>query len=145
MVLSQEHLGGDWAMWYGYLADLVVAAHVLYVAYIVLGQAAILLGAALGWRWIRNPWFRWTHLLAIVLVALEAICGIDCPLTVWEGDLRRLAGQEASSSTFVGRILDEVIFYHAPAWVLNGIHIGFALLVLATLVLLPPRRRLTSR
>jgi hypothetical protein len=140
MVLSQLHLFEGWRMGYGFLADLVVAAHVAYVAYIVLGQLAILVGAVLGWQWIRNPWFRWTHLLAIVLVALEAIGGIDCPLTVWEEDLRRLAGQQVSDVTFIGRCLDAVLFYEAPAWVLSTIHVGFALLVLGTLILIPPRR-----
>jgi heme A synthase len=95
----------------------------------------------LRWQWIRNPWFRWTHLLAIVLVALEALWGIDCPLTVWEGELRRLAGQEVANDTFVGRCLDALIFYEAPSWFLNTLHVGFALLVLGTLVLIPPRRR----
>jgi hypothetical protein len=143
-MLSQRHLVEDGAMWYGFLADLVVAAHVAYVAYIVVGLVAILVGAALGWHWIRNPWFRWTHLLAIGLVALEAIWGINCPLTVWEGNLRVLAGQEASEGTFVGRLLDAVIFYQAPVWILNTVHVGFALLVLATLILVPPRRQSAS-
>jgi hypothetical protein len=131
-------------MGYGFLADLVVVAHVAYVSYIVVGQLAILVGAVLRWQWIRNPWFRWTHLLAIGLVALEAIWGIDCPLTIWEANLRRLAGQEVSDGTFVGRCMDAVIFYDAPVWVLNTIHIGFALLVLGTLIVIPPRRRAAS-
>ena len=32
--------------------------HVVYVAFVVLGMAAILAGIALGWQWVRNFWFR---------------------------------------------------------------------------------------
>jgi hypothetical protein len=83
--------------------------------------------------------------LAISIVALEAAWGIACPLTVWENDLRRLAGQEMSEGTFVGRMLDYLIFYDAPVWALNLLHIGFALLVLGTFVLAPPRWFLRRR
>ena len=128
-------------MWYGYLADLIVAAHVAYVSYIVGGLLLILIGAARNWSWVRNPWFRLTHLLAIGIVALEAAWEIECPLTVWERDLRVLARQEVSSESFVGRCLHNLIFYECPPWALNALHIGFALLVLLTLILLPPRWR----
>src|SRR5262249_24488800 len=79
------------------------------------------------------------HLVAIVIVGLEAILSIDCPLTVWEAALRRLAGHEAADGTFVGRWLDYFIFYDVDPRILNGVHIGFALLVLATLFVIPPR------
>jgi hypothetical protein len=126
-------------MWYGFLADCIVAFHVGYVAFIVVGLLAILIGCLLGWSWIRNPWFRLAHLAAIVVVGLEAVFGIDCPLTVWESDLRGLAGQDAAAGTFVGRILHGLIFYDVPPWILNALHVAFALLVLATLFLIPPR------
>ncbi len=71
-------------MWYGIAADLVVAVHVAYVAYVVLGQLAILVAAPFKRQWARNPWFRFTHLGAIAVVAYEAIRGLRCPLTVWE-------------------------------------------------------------
>jgi len=131
-------------MGYGILADLIVALHVVYVSFIVVGQLAILIGLVLRWRWVRNPWFRLSHLLAIVLVPLEAVFGIDCPLTVWEANLRQLAGQEFSGESFMGRLLHWVIFYQAAPWTLNTLHIGFAVLVLVTLLLAPPRWRHSS-
>ncbi len=51
-------------MWYGIAADLVVAVHVAYVAYVVLGQLAITVAAPMKWQWARNPWFRFSHLTA---------------------------------------------------------------------------------
>src|SRR5262249_2616892 len=88
-----------------FLADVLVAIHVAYVSFVVLGMAAILLGTLLKWKWVRNPWFRVSHFVAIVIVALEAIFGIACPLTVWEDQLRRSAGQTVAGGTFVGRLL----------------------------------------
>jgi hypothetical protein len=134
-------LPADAKTWYGLLADGIVAIHVAYVGYILVGQLAILTGRWLQWGWIRNPWFRLTHMLAIVIVALEALWGIECPLTGWEADLRRLAEQEVSEATFIGRIFHNILFYDVPAWILNACYIGFALLVLGTLVLIPPRFR----
>jgi len=127
-------------MGYDLLADLIVAVHFAYVAFVLVGQIAIVIGFGLKSSWIRNFWFRLAHLLAILIVGLEALFQIDCSLTVWEGRLRQLAGQEAAQGSFVGRCLDYVIFYNVETRVLNLIHIGFALLVLATLLLIPPRR-----
>jgi hypothetical protein len=124
---------------YDFLADLVVAFHFAYVAFILLGQLAILVGFGLGWRWVRNFWFRIVHLIAMGIVGIEAILAIDCPLTVWEARLRELAGHPAEEGSFVGRLLHYVIFYDVDSSVLEWIHIAVALLVIATIVLIPPR------
>jgi uncharacterized protein DUF2784 len=126
-------------MFYSILADLVVGLHVAYVSFVVIGQLLILLGIALRWNWIRNPWFRIAHLLAMVIVAFEAVLAIDCPLTVWEGALRRLAGQDIGQGSFLGRLLHNLIFYDFETWVFTVAYIAFAVLVIATFVLAPPR------
>jgi hypothetical protein len=128
-------------MVYSFLADVVVAVHIAYVSFVLLGELAILLGIVLKWEWVRNPWFRWLHLAAIGIVAFEAILGITCPLTDLEDLLREWAGQHISGTSFIGRLLDNILFYNAPAAVLTACYIGFAVLVLATLWLAPPRRR----
>ena len=130
-------------MSYGFWADVIVAFHTAYVSYVVLGQAAILVGALFKWKWIRNPWFRWTHVLCMTIVGVEAILNITCPLTTWEATLREWAGQAKSGKSFIGRCLDSVIFFeNVDEWVLPACHIGFAVLVLATLWFIPPQRRL---
>jgi hypothetical protein len=127
-------------MFYGYLADLIVAVHVGYVSFVVLGQLAIWIGLLLRWPWVRNPWFRWIHLAMMTVVGLEAAFNITCPLTHWEAELRRLAGQEVQGESFLGRLLHNLIFVDLPAPVITGLHITFALLVIGTFVLAPPRR-----
>jgi hypothetical protein len=127
-------------MFYGYLADLIVAVHVGYVSFVVLGQLAIWAGVLLRWPAVRNPWFRWIHLVMMTIVGLEAAFNITCPLTHWEASLRRLAGQEVQGESFLGRLLHNIIFVDLPAPVITGLHVTFALLVIGTFVLAPPRR-----
>ncbi|HEV3144322.1 MAG TPA: DUF2784 domain-containing protein [Gemmataceae bacterium] len=133
-------------MWYAFLADAVVVAHIAYVGYVVLGQLAIWLGWIFHRQWARNFWFRATHLLAIAIVALEAVMGWTCPLTRWENQLRELAGQTTRSGSFMGRLAHDVLFgMTCPEWAFNCMHVGFAVLVLGTFVLFPPRWPLRSK
>src|SRR3954447_5103230 len=99
-------------MWYGLAADTIVGIHVAYVAYVILGQLAIIVAAPMKWQWARNPWFRFTHLLAIGVVAYEAVFNIRCPLTVWEEQLRAMGGASLGSAgqTFMGRLLHDLLF-----------------------------------
>jgi hypothetical protein len=126
-------------MLYGFLADLIVVVHLAYVAFVVVGQAAILVGVLAGWRFARNFWFRLFHLLAIGIVAMEAASSVMCPLTLWEQDLRKLAGQEVSDASFVGRLVHDVFIFPVPADAFDLCYFAFGSVVLLTLVLLPPR------
>lgn len=65
---------------YAVLADIVLAAHVAYVSFVILGQLAVFAGIVFKWEWIRNPWFRLTHLLMIAIVAFQALIDVYCPL-----------------------------------------------------------------
>lgn len=127
-------------MWYGYLADLVVIAHVAYVGYVVLGQLAIIAAAPFRWQWARNPWFRSTHLAAIGIVAYEAVYDIRCPLTVWEERLRELAGApSAAGETFMGRLFHDLLFWDMPQIFFNTMYVAVFVLVLQGLIMYPPR------
>jgi hypothetical protein len=130
-------------MWYIVLADLVVAAHVGYVSFVVLGQIAILLGWAFNWSWVRNRWFRGAHLLAMSIVAFETIIELRCPLTSLENYLRELGGQQGEDVDFVGKMLQSLIFIELPDthWFFKVLYFGFLALVLLSLLLLPPRWR----
>jgi hypothetical protein len=123
------------------LADFVVVVHLAYVAFVVLGQAAIGAGAVFRWGWVRNLWFRVAHLAAILIVALESLLGIVCPLTRWENQLRALAGEAAGEESFVARGVHAVMFYECPESVFTTIYVLFAAAVALTLWLVPPRWR----
>jgi len=91
---------------------------------------------------VRLRGLRYTHLGAVLLVALEALLGVLCPLTEWEYALRRLSGQRVESEIpFMARLVRKIIFHDLPPWVFTTAYVAFALLVGATLLLYPPRRR----
>lgn len=119
------------------LADVVLIVHFAFVAFVVGGLALTWAGAAAGWSWVRNFWFRVAHLAAIAFVALEALAGIWCPLTVWEAALR---GAHAEKS-FIAKWVHRLLFYDFPEWVFTILHVGFALLVAATWVFVRPRKK----
>ncbi len=121
------------------LADAIALVHIAYIAFVVIGFALILLGAALGWRWVRNFYFRAAHLLAIAIVLAEAIVGIACPLTVLENLLRLRAGEPAYARDFVGYWVDRLIFHNWPPPVFSAIYAIFTIAVLAAFFLAPPR------
>jgi hypothetical protein len=130
-------------MWYGFLADVVVAIHLAYVSYVVFGELLIVLGIALRWEWIRNLWFRLTHVVMILIVAAEAVYGITCPLTTWENRFLEAAGRSANDRSFMGRLMNQAMFFEcgddSPIWL--WIYVGFAALVVLTFVIAPPRWR----
>lgn len=119
------------------IADLLVVVHFAIVLYIVGGLVAVWAGAALGWRWVRNRWFRYLHLAAIAYVAAEALLGIACPLTVWEDVLRG----GARPDSFVGHWVRRLLYYDAPEWVFTSAYVAWTFATLATLRLVPPRRK----
>jgi hypothetical protein len=125
-------------MWYSFLADVVVSFHFAYVAYVLVGQILVVLGLCCGWSWVRNFWFRLSHLVAILVVAFETLIDVKCPLTTLEEWLRG----NASGTSFIGRWLGRIMFYtpdEVSQQTLNTCYLAFALLILITFYLAPPR------
>jgi len=113
-------------------ADLILFVHVLFVGFVVFGLALVWLGKLLRWRWVRNPWFRIVHLLAIGYVVLESWLGVACPLTSWERQLREHAGQAVYSGSFIAHWLHRILFYQFPPWVFVVGYTVFGALVIAS-------------
>lgn len=130
---------------YAFLADVVLIVHVGFVAFVIVALLAVLVGWLLGWGWVRNLWFRISHVVAIGIVVAESWAGVTCPLTTWEDNLRRLAGQNVADGSFIGRWLQSVLFYDFEPWVFTVAYTTFGGLVLLTFLLAPPRLRRTPQ
>ena len=130
---------------YRLLADLTVLVHFAYVMVVVLGLLATLLGGLLGWRWVRNRWFRGIHLAMILIVVLESWAGVKCPLTTWERQLRTRSGQETYQGDFIANWVHDALFVEAEPWMFTLCYSLFGGLVLLSLFLVAPDWRSATR
>lgn len=109
------------------LADAVLVAHAALALFLALGLAAILAGGPVwrlgGWRWVRGQAFRVAHLAGMAVVALEALLGLACPLTLLEDALRAQAGGPASAQGFIARWVGGLLFYDFDERVFAGVYL----------------------
>ncbi len=122
----------DTRLLYLLAADAVLLLHALFVAFVVFGLVLILAGKALGWAWVRNPWFRVAHLLAICVVVVQSWFGVICPLTTLEMALRARAGDTVYTGLFMAHWIETILYYRAPAWVFAVCYTLFAAVVVAS-------------
>lgn len=120
-------------------ADAILAAHVLFVAFVVFGLLLILIGKLRAWHWVRNPWFRLAHLAAIAVVVLQSWFSVICPLTIWEMALRERAGGAVYSGSFIAHWLESILYYRAPEWVFVACYSLFGALVVVSWFWVRPR------
>lgn len=130
----------DSPMYYQLAADAILLLHALIAAFIIIGLVLIYIGRARHWYWIRNPWFRLLHLLAIAIVALQSWFGLICPLTTIEMELRSLAGDSIYSGSFISHWLEKLLYYQLPSWVFIVAYSAFAVIVIASWIWVRPRR-----
>lgn len=124
----------------GLLADLTLVVHALFVAFVVVGLFLIIAGILRGWRWVRQPLFRYVHLLAIGIVVLESWFGVECPLTTLEAAWRLEAGEAGNGMSFIQYWLYRALYYRAPDWVFTLAYTLFGAAVLAAWWIAPPIR-----
>ncbi|MBI1349263.1 DUF2784 family protein [bacterium] len=122
-----------------HLANVVLIAHMAYVAFVVFGLLLIWLGGLCRWSWVRNRWFRGIHLLMITIVVVETWLDITCPLTTWENALRAQAGQDMYDGDWIAIWLRSLLFFDLPTWVFTCGYTLFGLLVVLSLQVIPPR------
>lgn len=119
-------------------ADVVVVVHFAFVAFVALGLLLTLVGGVRQWAWVRSFRFRGTHVAAIGVVVIESLCGITCPLTVWEQQLRVLAGQTSHRGDFIATWVHKLMFFEAEPWVFTTGYSAFGAMVVLSWLLVPP-------
>lgn len=124
---------------YALAADFLLLMHVCVVIFIVLGLALVLVGKIAGWSWVRNPWFRLAHLLAIGIVVIQSWVGEVCPLTTWEMMLRSKAGDATYAGSFIAHWLEVILYYRAPPWIFTLVYTVFGSLVVVGWIWVRPR------
>ena len=105
------------------LGQAILALHLAVIAFNVLGLAAIPLGAAMGWGWVRVRWWRALHLASWAVVAVQALLGRACFLTLWQDQLTG------------------VIYWPLPIWAFAAAYIALFAAVVALWWIVPPNLR----
>ena len=121
------------------LADLILVVHFAFVAFVVLGLVFVWIGHFLRLRSVRNFWFRALHILAMGVVVAEALFGVFCPLTTWESELRRQAGESGVyEESFMQHWIHKVLFFDLDPGTFTVIYSVFFLAMVLSLVFVPP-------
>ena len=125
------------------LADLalgVLAVHVATIVFNVFGLVVVPIGGWLGWRFVRIFWWRAMHLVALAIVALQAVFGRACFLTLWQAALEQDAGAPASRLPLIARWVDSAIYWNLPIWFFAALYVAVLVYARARWRLVPPRR-----
>src|SRR5579863_7555702 len=123
------------------LALAVLAMHLGVIAFNVGGLIVVPFGAWCGWRWVRIFWWRALHLALLFVVALQALFGRACFLTLWQAALEQNAGETASREPLIARWVDSVIFWNLPIWFFAALYVAVLIYALALWRWVPPARR----
>ena len=105
-------------MLYLWLADLVLVAHLAFVAFVVLGGLLVL----------RRPRVAWVHLPAAAWGVCIEFAGWICPLTPLENSLRLRGGAAAYAGDFIGHYVTTVLY---PAELTRGTQIALGAFAVA--------------
>lgn len=120
------------------LATAILLAHLGVVLFNVGGLIAIPVGGWLGWCWVRGFWWRLAHVASLAIVALQALFGRACFLTIWQ---YALSGDSGDAPPLIATWINRLLYWPLPHWVFVT---AYVLLFVGTLLLwrlVPPVRR----
>lgn len=120
------------------LADLTALVHLGFVVFVVWLEVLIVLGAVLGWEWVRDPVLRCIHFGLVGYVGIQDLFGKICPLTIWENQYREQAGQTRSGKSFIGKMVHAFLMCELDERTLRRIRLSFAAVVTATFFIVWP-------
>lgn len=116
------------------LADIILALHLLLAALIAAGLLLVPIGGIRQWHWVRNRRLRQAHAGLMLFVALEAILGLTCPLTILEYALR----QEDAPRHFLAETMQRLLYWDAPPEAFVLLYVVCALWAVLLWRLVPP-------
>ncbi|MBN7117786.1 DUF2784 domain-containing protein [Ectopseudomonas oleovorans] len=87
-------------MFWRMAADALVVIHLGFILFVMLGGLLLL-------RW---PSLIWLHVPAVAWGVIVECLHLGCPLTPWENQLRRMAGQAGYDGGFIEHYLIPLIY-----------------------------------
>jgi len=130
------------ATFYTLSADIVLVVHFAIVAFVIFGLVAVWLGFFLRWHWVRNIYFRATHLVIMAIVTTQALLDVACPLTTWENKLRFASdGGNTYEGSFLEHWIHKVLFPDFSSGAFTVAYCVFFFLVALSFVVVRPGTR----
>ncbi len=117
-----------------FLAETILAVHVLVILFNVAGLVLIPVGAWCGWPIVRVAWLRLLHLTLLAVVAAQAIAGRACILTIWQ---QGLLNRYQAAQPLVMHWVDRLIYWNLPMAFFQVLYGAVFLYVAALTVLVP--------
>lgn len=104
------------------LASTVLFFHVAIVTFNVLGLIVIPLGEWRDWAFVRIFWWRAVHVGLLAIVALQALFGRACFLTLWQYNLEEQSRDLAAPVPLIQNWVEALIFWPLPIWVFTVLY-----------------------
>lgn len=120
-------------MWVAYS---ILGLHLAIIAFNVAGIVLIPIGAWRHWRWVRGFWWRLAHLVILAIVAIQALFGRACFLTIWQTALEGGAGRPRP---MIAGWLNRLIYWPLPLWFFAALYVVVWVYVLVLWWRVPPR------
>ena len=121
-----------------FAASAIFWLHVAIIAFNLFGLVAIPLGAWCAWPFVYAFWWRAVHLLSLLTVAMQAVLGRACFLTVWQSDIAAGPGPTEHVPLIQGWV-SKLIYWPLPLWVFAVIYVGIAVYTALLWYWVPPR------
>lgn len=113
----------------------VLALHLAIIAFNVAGCVLVPIGAWRRWRWVREFWWRLAHVLSLAVVALQALMGRACFLTIWQGDVSGASHAQPLIAGWINRL----VYWPLPLWVFAVAYVVVSAYVIALWFCVRPR------
>lgn len=119
---------------------IVLGLHLAVIAFNIFGLVAVPLGAWRGWAWVRVRWWRALHLASLAVVAIQAVLGRACFLTLWQDDLTGGGAEDP----LIMRWVNGVIYWDLPMWAFTAAYVAVFAYTIALWIWVRPSRRPSS-
>ncbi len=126
------------------VATAILLVHLAIVAFNVGGLILVPLGGWFGWQWVRRYWLRLLHLLSLAIVALQALFGRACILTIWQFAVQSNGGHD-EPAPMIATWINRLLYWPLPHWAFVAAYVAVFVYTLLLWRWVPPQRALTSR
>ena len=119
------------------IADFILFIHLIIAIFISVGMVIFPIGGLLRWHWCKNFSLRVVHLGLIVVVFIETLIGVNCPLTVAENFFRA----QATQHSFIGSLMSNILYWNMSKTSVFYMYGSCVVWVLILWILFPPSRK----